>query len=89
MSNVRLSKIAAGSLDVNLSDVDETAGGGHRMSVERWQLAMQYAILQELKRLNVTLNYYRVRRMSDNVNRIDKRLARAGMLAIKPRKVRK
>ena len=40
-------------------------------------------IRAELRTLNATLGCYRVSRMSDDINRIDKRLHNAGMLAIK------
>lgn len=56
--------------------------------VQNWQqveVALLMDIRDELKELNRTLSCFRVRRMSDDVNRIDKRLQKAGMLLTKKR----
>lgn len=52
----RLSKAIEGGLDINCSSITPDGKGGHTASIESWQLAMQYAILQELTKLNELLH---------------------------------
>lgn len=57
--------------------------------VKTWdevQAALLMDIRDELKELNRTLACYRVSRMSDDINRIDRRLQKAGVLLNRRRK---
>ncbi len=77
----RLSKVVEGGLDINSSGFTENPSGGMNAGVYHWQMALLYAILQELKTLNATLGCYRVRQMADDVHKIDKRMAHVGRTA--------
>jgi hypothetical protein len=52
---VPLSKMIHDGADVHLNNVSGDAPG-YNASIDRWQLAMSYAILQELKKLNELLH---------------------------------
>jgi hypothetical protein len=54
-----------------------------RWPTEKVLAALLADIRAELRELNRTLSCFRVRRMSDDINRIDTRLRVAGMLANK------
>jgi len=51
MSGVLLSKAIKGGLDINCSGITVKPGGGMSADTDKWQLAMSYAILLELKTL--------------------------------------
>lgn len=59
-------------VDWNLRDLDEN----NALATERIQCALLMDIRDELKQLNTTLGCYRMRRMSDTIERIDRRLAK-------------
>lgn len=55
----------------------------------RWEhvaIEVMMDIREELKRLNATLSCYRVSRMSDDINRLERRVARR--YPLKPRKAK-
>jgi hypothetical protein len=60
--------------DANIN-LPETSINNQR-SWESIQVGLLLDIRDELKALNTTLGCYRVRRMCDDVNRIDRRLAK-------------
>lgn len=51
------------------------------------QVELLMDLRDELRKLNETLACYRVRRMSDDINKIDRRLQRHGLLLRSRRKV--
>lgn len=51
-----------------------TSDGGALTDWQKVEIAVLMDIRDELKELNATLSCYRVRRMSDDINRIDRRL---------------
>lgn len=56
MSNgLHLSELVRSGLDVRLNGVTASAKGGVSTNGENWQMALLYAILQELQHLNRTL----------------------------------
>jgi hypothetical protein len=58
----------------NLPEGTSSASGGKTHKWESITAALLMDIRDELKQLNTTLSCFRVRRMSDDVHRIDKRL---------------
>lgn len=65
---------------------DTSEGGGFTWQHVQVELLMD--IRDELKKLNDTLGCYRVRRMTDDINKIDRRLQARGLLTTKRRKNR-
>lgn len=83
MSGVKLSEAIEGGMDVEVNSITRKPGGGCTGDLDAWQLAMTYAVLQELKglraeleQLNATLGCYRVTRGMDALHSIDRRLAK-------------
>ena len=70
----------------NLPEGTPTKSGGRSHSWESIHAALLMDIRDELKQLNEALGDYRVRRMSDDVNRIDRRLQKHMPLAQRPRR---
>lgn len=58
----------------NLPEGTLNSNGGRTHSWESIHTALLLDIRDELKQLNATLGCYRVARMSDDINRIDRRL---------------
>lgn len=53
--SVNVRKLAQGSLAVNLSGATAQPNGSYSADLATWQYAVQYAILQEIKKLNALL----------------------------------
>lgn len=67
---------------LNRVDVGWTTPPGTQADPFKWEhvaIEVLMDIRAELKLLNQTLSCYRVRRMSDDINRIDKRLVKHGL----------
>jgi hypothetical protein len=77
MNRVKLSKMIEKGLDLSMSEVNTAEEGVLQASTDKWQLAMQYAILQELKGMNGNIRALvcRYDTMRKELQRIDRRLA--------------
>lgn len=52
---VRISALRNSNFDVTLVGAKRLPCGGHSMTIEQWQMAVQVRILQELEKLNMLL----------------------------------
>jgi hypothetical protein len=78
VSKVRLSEAAINGLDIKMNpdNLCRKEDGSLSGNTDAWQLAMQYAILQELKQLNCILGCHNVTGGMMALQRIDRRLAK-------------